>query len=137
MKHYSNLTLISITPPQHSLTCGYWYLIHHQGMSYTAFATLEGLSRWMEERGLTLSEELPERGVHSAQKLIGEFSENCHMSYDAFYSLQGQRTKQLSNGDYTLAIITDDAGHKTVNYLNPNCKDRHIFDYALARKEMN
>lgn len=135
MRHYKDLTLIT---PVFIQGIGYWYLIHHQGMSYKAFATFEGLSRWMAERGLNFSQELPERGVYSIQKLVGEFSECAHMSYDAFYSLEGHRTKQLSNGSYTLAIITaDDTGHRTVNYMNPNCKDRHIFDYHLANKEMN
>jgi hypothetical protein len=56
------------------------------------------------------------------------------MSYDEFYALDGERSRDLSNGDWTLAIITkDEQGIKTVHTLNPNCRDRPVFDYRESR----
>jgi hypothetical protein len=67
----------------------------------------------------------------------GTYHHVMHLSYDTFYALQGERTRSLSNGDYTLAIITtDEDGTRTVNDLNPNCRDRKVFDYAESRALM-
>ena len=37
-------------------------------------------------------------------------------------------TATLSNGDYTVARITEEAGVCTVHTLNPNVKTRVVFD---------
>lgn len=38
-------------------------------------------------------------------------------------------------GQYTLAIITiDPDGLRTVHTLNPNCRDRPVFDWAASRE---
>jgi len=132
------LSLVCLTPDMHEKTCGYWYCVMSEGMSWTAFATVEGLNRWLDERGLTLSEPLPPAKTHQYQGIIGEYIEASHMSYDEFYALKGTRTKVLSNAAYTMGIITtDEQGIKVVNYLNCNCKDRTVYEYFASRKEMN
>jgi len=137
-RHVKNLSLACLTPEQHAQTCGYWYCVQTDCMSWTAFATVEGLNRWLEERGLTLSEPLPPAKTHQWQTIIGEYIEASHMSYDEFYALEGKRTKVLSNAAYTMGIITtNEEGLKVVNFLNCNCKDRTVYEYFESRKEMN
>lgn len=136
MKSHSNLTLIQPTPEYASKTCGpYWYLIHENGMSFTAFSRREALILWMDERGLTLSRELAPSGTYDVQRINGEFFESMHSSYDEFYSLHDaiKASRIMSNGDYTTAIITEAEGIRCVNYLNPNCRHRPQFDYAETR----
>lgn len=137
IRHVKRLSLVCLTQEMHEKTCGYWYCVMTEGMSHTAFATVEGLTRWMDERGLKLSEELPPAKTHQYQGLIGEYTDVCHMSYDAFYALEGKRTKILSNASYTMGIITEGENGRVINYLNPNCKDRFVYDYQTARREMS
>lgn len=137
-RRVKNLSLSCLTPEQHAQTCGYWYCVQTDCMAWTAFATVEGLNRWLDERGLSLSEPLPPAKTHQWQPIIGEYIENSHMSYDEFYALKGPRTKVLSNANYTMGIITtDENGIKVVNYLNCNCKDRTVYEYFSSHKEMN
>jgi hypothetical protein len=90
----------------------------------------------MDERGLKLTEELAEHGEWKPQKIEGEYKSRMHLSYVDFYSLfdEAIHTRKLSNGKYTLGLITtDEDGTKTVHYLNPNCHYRPDFDYAESR----
>ncbi|WP_281686660.1 hypothetical protein [Pseudomonas citronellolis] len=137
-RHNRNLRLITLSPEQHAQTCDYWYLVHvDHGTSHTGFTTERGLLRYLGERGLELAEPLPKLGAYSCQALTGEYREKAWMSYDEFYALQGERTRALSNGSYTLAIITKDAdGIRTVHTLNPNMRDRVVYDYNESRMLM-
>jgi hypothetical protein len=132
---YTNFWLITLDADGNKKTCDYWYLIQtYGGTAHTAFNQLSSLRQWASERGIPLPESLPERGTHSSHKLIGAYRQQMHGSYDEFFALKGVRSRTLSNGDYTLAIITDDEdGIKTVHTLNPNCHDRPVFDYQSSR----
>ena len=136
MRTHTNLTLIQPTPEYARNTCGpYWYLIQKNGMAFTAFTRRESLILWLEERGLSLSHELAPAGTHDVQQINGEFLEVSHSSYDEFYSLAdgANESRILSNGDYTLSIITESEGRRCVHYLNPNCRHRPKFNYAEMR----
>ena len=127
-----NLHLAQITPEQSSRTCGpYWYIITNGAMSYTAFRRRESFLNWLQERGLSLEHDLVEQGKHDAQHITGEFEEISHMSYDEFFGLPNivKETRVLSNGSYTLGIITEKDGIRQIHHLNPNCKHRPKFDY--------
>lgn len=139
MQTYSGLSLISLNQTAHARTCGYWYLIQSYGCTaHTAFATRAALIRWLDERGLTMTAELPAHGEHSVQQLAGSYRSQMHGGCDEFAALDGERTKILSNGEYTLGIITRDAdGTRTEHYLNPNCRDRPVFDYWQTRAVYN
>ena len=101
-----------------------------------AFTNRSALLRWLESVGLSLTAELPEHGVHSYQKLTGSYSTDMHFDMVAFFNLPGhQRVPTMSNGDYTLGIITEENGHRTVHTLNPNVKGRPVFDYQSTRAE--
>lgn len=130
-----DLWLITLDPEGHKRTCDYWYLVHVNSISsHTAFNRRESLLQYLRERGLELTEPLPEHMTYSSQRLKGEYREEMHTSYDEFFNLIGERTRTLSNGDYTLAIVTHDLdGLKTVHTLNPNCHDRPVFDYRESR----
>ena len=132
--HYSKLHLSSLTPEMHGRTCGYWYTVTSRGSTpHTAFRTREALFRWMERRGLTLTQELPAQGEYGAQWLAGEYAERMHGSAD---DIPGNWIVapflKLSNGQYTSAVVNLENGIRTVHFLGPNAA-RPIFDYTLAR----
>lgn len=135
METIDSLGVVSLDSEGHAKTCDYWYLVQNHAFSHTAFNRCASFLQWLEERGLKLTAELPEHGTFSGWiRIEGSYRQQYHNSYDEFYALQGYRTRTLSNGDYTLAIITNDAdGIKTVHTLNPNCHDRTVYDYRESR----
>lgn len=134
---YHSLRAYSLDPEWNRRTCNYWYLVHaNVSQSHTAFHTHAGLVKWLEERGLSLASELPKHATHGQALIAGEYREEMHMSYDEFYSLDGVilDTRDLSNGQYTLARITLDPDElRTAHTLNPNCRYRPVFDYETCR----
>lgn len=134
---YSDLWVCSLTPEQHRKTCGYWYTVIDRHMAHTAFARRESLMQWLEERGLSLTEPLPEHGTHGAQRIKGEYVCQLEGSYDAFYALPAIiETRTLDNGSYTMARITETDGIRTVHVLNCNNRHRPKYDYAESRAMM-
>lgn len=134
---YSDLHLITLDMEGHLKTCDYWYLVRTPWFAHTAFNRRESLLQYLAERGLELTSELPEHGKPSTQDLRGSYRTEMHGSYDEFYALNGVRSRTLSNGDWTLAIITtDEDGIKTVHVLNPNCRDRPVYDHRESRATM-
>lgn len=133
------LRINCLTPDWHERTCGYWYTVTQGPYAHTAFATKAGLERWMKERGLEPAEALPEtRGEYATTPIVGAYREVMHASYGEFYSLQGEHTRTLSNGRYTLAIVTkDEDGIRTVHTLNPNCRERPEYDYFESKAMMD
>ena len=138
---YSDLYAASLTPEFHEKTCGYWFTVAHvTGTAHTAFATRAGLDRWLSERGLSLENDLPEAGTSGWTRITGEYRTESHgefvsddyrdgMGEGDFYALRPiVVTAAMSNGDYTLALITDDDGVRTVHTLNPNVRTRLVFD---------
>ena len=98
------------------------------------------LDLWLGERGLSLEIELAEAGTYSTTRITGEYRTASHgeflsgdyrdgMGEGDFYSLAPiAATADMSNGDYTLALITEDGGVRTVHTLNPNVRTRVVFD---------
>jgi hypothetical protein len=131
---YDRIDVISLTPEMHARTCGYWYLVQSRCTPHTAFAEEAHLLAWLAARGLTLAQPLPAKGEYSCQRASGSYRTEMHGSYDAFFALDGERVRVLSNGQYTLGIITkDDDDVRTEHFLNVNCRDRPTFDYAESR----
>ena len=131
---HANLHLITCDQDHHDRTCGYWYIVQSGAMANCAFSRRESFMQFLSERGLELTEELPSHTERSFQSIAGSYRTQMHGSYDEFFALSGTRTRTLSNGQYTVAIITqDDDGIRTVHTLNPNCRDRPVFDYAESR----
>jgi hypothetical protein len=144
--HYRNMQVTALTPEQHEQTCGYWYTVTCGATAHTAFATKTGLRRWLEERGLKLPEALPaKRGEFATMPVIGEYYSTSHgetnpatKSYDdpefrhlpmipgdAWHALKPAIiTAGLSNARYTLFLITETDGVRTVHHLNPNVESR-------------
>ena len=127
---FTDLYLCCLTPEQHRRTCGYWYLVRNRSMPHTAFRTRAALLRWLIQRGLGLEQPIPwTRGTHQSQRIIGSYTEKMWLDTKGFGKLQGERIRKLSNGQYTMAVITvDEHGHRTVHHLNPNCR-RPVYDY--------
>jgi hypothetical protein len=132
---HSRLSLARFDETMRERHGNYWCAVESECRAHTAFRTPGSAMRWLEERGLTLSEPVPEEGPYSYQRLIGSYREALHCSYDVFYSLDGTRTRAVSNGSYTMAIITNDEdGLRTVHTLNCNLADRPVYDYAESDK---
>ncbi|MGF6996749.1 hypothetical protein [Paraburkholderia sp. GAS32] len=131
---FDKLTAISLDTFGHSQTCNYWYVVQQYHGPHTAFQHRENFIKWLDLLGLKLREELPAHGTHKVMWIEGTYRTQMHMSYDEFYALEGVHTRTLSNGSYTLGIVTtDEDGIKTLHSLNPNCKHRHEFDYQESR----
>jgi hypothetical protein len=147
---YDRLFVTTLTPEQHERTCGYWFTVTNGATAHTAFETRAGLDRWLSERGLTLENELPGAGEWGTTRALygyrtelhGEFltesDDGFEMGPGGFYDLRPiAATMTLGNGDYTLALITeDDAGVRTVHTLNCNVPGRVVFDRRRAAKLM-
>lgn len=134
----SDLRAHALTPEQHEQTCGYWYTVTNGALAHTAFATRDGLDRWLRERNLKLFAGFG-TGEWSTVRIHGTYRQQYHMSTDEFDAIRPVvATAAMSNGDYTLALIDEDAlGIRTVHTLNPNVKSRLVFDYQSTRKSMS
>lgn len=136
---YASMQVTALTPEQHERTCNYWYTVTCGAMAHTAFTTRRGLERWLEERGLTLAGELPEeRGEFATMRVIGEYYDVSHGEFspaedNPYHMVAGAEwselepvviTAAMSNGRYTLALITEEDGIRIVHTLNPNVKTR-------------
>ena len=110
---------------------GHWFAVQSQAHSHVAFTTCDALTQWLEERAIALTQVIPEMGTFSYQMLIGPYK-TCHWRcLDGFDSLKAhaQEVRVLTNGTYTLCLITkDDAGITVVNSLDPTVPGRKIFD---------
>lgn len=135
---YSKLDLCVLTSEQHERTCNYWYVVTTGSTSLTAFHSLHGLLTWLTERNLKLTKPLTAPGIYSYQKIEGSYTDEAHMSTDKFLALNPVlESRTLSNGDYVLARITEENEHRTVHTLNPNVRDRPVFDYTESREIYN
>lgn len=136
----TNLRATALTAEQHERTCGYWYTVTSGAMAHTAFVTRAGLDRWLWERNLRLHDELPKQGEWGSTAIVGTYRQRSYL-YDAdeFETVRPVlTTATLSNGDYTLGLIDEDAdGVRTVHYLNPNVKSRVVFEYRRTRELMS
>lgn len=139
---HGNLWAASLTQEAHERTCGYWFTVTSGACAHTAFATRAGLDRWLSERGLSLAGELPEAGTSGITRVVGEYRTESHGEFvsddyrdgmgegEAWSSLEPVvTTAAMSNGRWTLALVTEADGVRTVHTLNPNVKTRVEFDY--------
>lgn len=135
-REYTGMWLCSLTAEQRELTCNYWYTVTTFGATpHTAFRTKAALLEWLHDRGLTVDGTIPDHGNWGCWRIVGTYRQAMHVDRSTFEPLKGERTRDMSNADYTLAIIARDAdGLRTVHTLNPNVRDRPTFDHALSRK---
>lgn len=142
---YKQLYAASLTREFHERTCGYWFTVTAGSTAHTAFATRAGLDRWLTERDLLLESELPDAGTSGFARIIGEYQAASHgeplvggsMGEGGFYALRPVAvTMAMSNGQYTLALITEEDGMRVINTLNPNVRTRVVFNRARAGEFM-
>jgi hypothetical protein len=135
---YGNLWVHVLDKDHHARTCGYWYLVTEGSMAHTAYRTFSGLSGFLAERGLKLTEKLTAPGHASSQRIEGEYETEMHMDKKAFDEIEAiWEMRVLSNGEYTLGKVTRENGINTVHTLNPNVKEREVFDYQESREIYN
>lgn len=126
------LTLICLTPEQRATTCSYWYLLQSRHSPYTAFRTRKALEFFLETRKLRLSRPLPEKlGEHAVIDVEGITRTVSHGEM-AEMPRAGRRILYMSNGSYTLGILTEDEKGPVVHYLAPSA-DRLTYDHNMAR----
>lgn len=133
---HGTLYACSLTPEQRARTCSYWYTVTDNSTAHTAFRTRMAFARWLADRGLALAADLPPEGEHGVQRIVGSYRQAMHLDYAEFYAnaTKGKHIRVMSNGQYTLGIITtDDDGIRTVHTLNPNCHERPVFDYRESQ----
>jgi len=126
---YDDLWVSRFTELQRKNNCGYWFTVTSHGMAHTAFDTIDGLHRWASERGITIERELMEPG-HC--RITGQYRKASHLCGDPseVEQMEGLHTRDLSNGDYVVAVITTDTdGVRTVHTLNPNVRGRKTFNH--------
>ena len=133
------LSVASLDRDCHERTCSYWYTVTSGATAHTAFATRAGLDRWLSDRGLVLECELPEHGEIGTSRIVGTYRERSYLDAAEFDNLRPLlATAVLSNGDYTLGLITeDDDGTRIVHHLNPNVRTRLVFDRRRTREVMS
>lgn len=126
---YSAFWLTCLDPEWHERTCGYWYTVTSGAQSHTAFATAEELMQWLNERGLRLTDSLPEEcGTYKAIRVEGTYKRASYMDVETFEAIVPLLTvAEMSNAQYTLGKVTEEQGVRTVHYLNPNVKERIVF----------
>lgn len=122
IEYYNNLRLITLNKEQRELHCDYWYLIHSDNYSHTAFRTRQELSDWLEKRNLALTQPLMPEGNWSVQPIAGSYYHDCMRSEEEFNKMDCLfATRHMSNGHWTIAKVTEDEyGIRTFHYLNPN-----------------
>lgn len=128
------LHLCALTAEQRAHTCRYWYTVTDNSTAHTAFRTRAALMRWLADRRLTLTAELPaELGEHAVQRIAGTYRTAMHTAQAEFFALRGDIGREMSNGEYTMAIYTaDDDGIVTVHTLNPNVHTRPVYDWGIS-----
>ena len=108
---------------------GNLYLVTSGSRSHFAFRTKEGVQNWMSERGLRLSEELPNAGIAKNLSIIGGYRCCQYRNVEEFNALPAEhKCKVLDNAQFTLGKITEENGLKVIHSLLP-CSDRIVFDY--------
>ncbi len=140
MATIKNLSVCQVTDEWAANTCGpYYFLVQTYGTTpHTAFCTEHGFMKWLSERGLSLTKPLVVKGEHQYQKIEGSYIDNMMSDVEAFNQINPIiETRVMSNGDYTLAKITENSeGVRVLNYLNCTC-ERVKFDYQESRKAMS
>ena len=101
---YEKLYVQKVPEDQREQHMGYRYLVCNQATSHTAFHTREGLERWAKERSLTL----PDLEDKFGRCIEGSYSKQMHLDMAEFFGLSGSFIAVLSNGNYTLGIVTED-----------------------------
>ena len=126
--------MCALTPEQHARTCDYWYLIQTFGCTaHTAFRTRPALFRWLQDRGLTLPEPLPDsEGTHQLQRIRGAYIERMHAKA-ATMPENGAVALKLFNARYREARITVEQGVYVVNFLNPNAEGMREVHWSVGR----
>lgn len=143
---YDSLSVVPLGPEWNKKTCNYWYLVQNHHGAHVAFNRRESLLNWLRDRGLSIDESKLAPHMQGGKwgteypdwlPVTGQYRDVAHMSYDEFYGLENVvvETRQLSNGSYTMARITQGPdGVRTVHTLNPNCKFRPEYDYWQCKE---
>jgi hypothetical protein len=110
LKKIDSLSLTQVTKDRADQTCGpYYYLVTTGAMSFTAFCTKYGFLRWLNSRGLSLTQPLVPKGEFQHQRLEGHYYE-ASLPIDEFNALAAERESspdlfQLNNARYLHAHL--------------------------------
>jgi len=104
----------------------YSYIVTNRAVNHIAFKRKKSFELWLSERGLTVDI----NKVHTrGQKILGTY-QRVLCDWEEFNSLENYKeTKVLNNGSYTSGRIVVENGVHVVYLLNPNIRDRPVFDF--------
>ena len=131
---HKNLWCNRLPRDMRAMACGYWFTVTSSTTPHCAHRTRRDLARWLDWLGLSLESSLDAPG---SCRVIGEYAEECLMeSRVEFDRRPGRRVRWLSNGDYTTAVLYRPFEGSIVHvaYLNPNVRDRQVWDYAESER---
>src|SRR2546430_1838784 len=85
---YSHFWLACLDPEWHERTCNYWYTLTSHATAHTAFHDASELMGWLNERGLKLTDTLPEeRGTYKSMRVDGTYKRASYMDVEAFQAI--------------------------------------------------
>lgn len=131
-----SLTLSSLTQEQHERTCGYWYLVQDSHAPHTAFRTREALLRWLADRNIKLTRDLPAHGEHSFQYLEGQYARRYIGDESQINARLQDQILVLDNAEYTIGYVTHEDGIRVVNIVGRG-NPRTVFDYRLSQAHID
>jgi len=107
MQKIDGLSLSQVPKDRADQTCGnYYYLVSKGAMSFTAFHTKYGFLRWLNARGLKLTQPLVPRGEKQHQRIDGHYYE-ASVPVDDFNAMVKEKGVpsffELQNADYLYA----------------------------------
>jgi hypothetical protein len=121
IREYGGLRATSLDRKGHERTCGYWYVVTNGATPHTAFRTRDEVDVWLYERGLSLAQSLPDAGTWATTEITGSYRTSMDRDAARFGAIDPILvTKQMDNGVWTLAKVTEDDGVRTVHFMNVN-----------------
>lgn len=121
VQEFSNLWVASLNKEAHERTSGYWYTVTNGAVAHTAFKTKPELETWLSERGLALSEPLPNQGDWARVRVLGGYRKVMDRDVNRFRALRPLiETTVMDNARMTPAKITEEGGVRTVHFMNVN-----------------
>ena len=133
MNKTKSLSLSTLTQEQHERTCGYWYIVEDYHSPHTAFRTREALLRWLDDRNIKLTKDLPAHGEHSYQHLDGQYATRYVGGLSDIQGRIEDNIMVLHNAEYTVGYVTHEDGFRVINVISRG-NPRMVFDYRIAQE---
>ena len=127
---YDRLHVCRLSRESRAKTCGYWFVVTSRSTAHTAFRTRRGLDLWLSRLGLALTGPLDKAG--DMCDIVGDY-ERVYTPADSLSGIDGEKTRELHNGDYVDAVISRGPERATVYVSHPGAaKHNYAESQSLA-----